>query len=47
LETLVNEWKEAGTHTVLFDTKNLPTGTYLVQARTKRFSRISKIQIFK
>ena len=47
VEMLVNESKGAGTHRVLFDTKNLPTGTYFILARTSHSSRVGKFQVVK
>jgi len=44
---LVNERQEAGLHTVQFDAKNLPSGTYFYKLQTDKFSDVKKMILIK
>ena len=40
---LVNEIKTAGTHQILFDGKNLPSGVYYYKIRTDAYTQAKKM----
>lgn len=45
--TLVNEFKEAGNHTLKFNAVNLPSGVYLYRISTGEFSQTKKLILLK
>lgn len=47
VETLVDEYQEAGTYSVDFRTRNLPSGTYLYKLTAAGFSRTQKMLLIR
>lgn len=47
ITTLVNEEKEAGTYTIEFNAKNLPSGMYFYRLETSNFVRTIKMSLVK
>ena len=47
VETLVNEYKSAGTHFVNFNAKNLPSGTYFYRIVSGPFTQTKKLLLIK
>ena len=47
LEVLVDEMRAAGTHAVVFDSKQLPSGIYFYRMETPSFSRMQKMVVAK
>lgn len=45
--TLVNEEKEAGKHTVLFNSQNLSNGVYFYSLKTAQFNSVKKMLLNK
>jgi hypothetical protein len=45
--TLVNEWKEAGRHSVDFNSKDLPSGVYIYQLSAKSYVKSRKMMLVK
>jgi len=45
--TLVDGWREAGMHEVIFDGSDLPTGIYLVRLRAGDFAAVQKMALLK
>ncbi|MFH1862367.1 MAG: T9SS type A sorting domain-containing protein [bacterium] len=47
VETLVNGWREAGTHEATFDASDLPSGVYIASLRAGDFSATQKLVLLK
>jgi hypothetical protein len=47
VQTLINEFKEEGTHTVTFEAKNLNSGIYLYKLEADGFSSVRKMTLLK
>lgn len=47
VKTLVNEFKEAGTHTVEFKAEDLMTGMYFYKIQVGDFSQVKKMTLLK
>ncbi len=47
VKTLLNSYKAAGSHSIVFDAENLPSGIYLYKINAGRFSEIKKMMVVK
>jgi hypothetical protein len=47
IETLVNEEKPIGTHTIEFDASSLPSGIYFYQLKTNNITQTKKMILLK
>jgi hypothetical protein len=45
--TLVNEFKKAGSYSISWNGKNLPSGVYLYRLQTKSFTETKKMLLMK
>jgi hypothetical protein len=44
---LVDGWRDAGTHDVIFDAAGLPSGLYIARLQTESFSASQKVVLVK